>query len=446
MLRYGSTTVCLCLFLCCCHCFNLKYCMDLTVFNLVCLLITNSRWCFRLCTLLHITMTPRGKQSVKRKLSEKLHGRKSAKLRKYFADTADNDPELLYKKARILVPPSHDPTMKAAIKRAVKAVWRTTKFLKEDPATEKVDATSLEKFLDDVLEQLEGTYAELSLAEPGFNEYWTEERYQQALVLRKAWVDIHQKTCLKELNNARTDVQAAVSSVMKHYYANHNALPDHKDIEKCATREIDTKKKEDSDLFLWYLTKLVPAAAGAGNFSAKCFKFHLLSEAFVGDDFNAKQIPPSTEAIACAMFRNVRQRVIDQVEWKSAEENKGKDLPSNLKRAEGTGSNSKERFPALYSTALCGQNLLGGWHAKPGKPGIKYFMQMKKKIRKARQGNKSKLIEKHGLDNARKIGEQVEGDSWKEWQKIRARKRRGLTATCPTDNESDIEWDDHEED
>ena len=141
---------------------------------------------------------------------------------------------------------------------------------------------------------------------------WPSYEGQDPTTLAKVekWVEENHETCASKLNYHRGYVQGRLKDICEKYRDTHQGtLPPLEMFEKCLQREIDPKKKEEMDFFLWYWEKFLPKACGNDNDWDKSKRHYAtISKASPPNDPNHLYVTSSTEAMGVTLVKSCYQR------------------------------------------------------------------------------------------------------------------------------------------
>ena len=369
--------------------------------------------------------------------------------------TGKENEVLEHRLACITIPSGPDIAKK--VRKATKQLFRIYKFLKED---DDDDLTNYCYKVLDVLAEDADDHTMSHFAIPEDSDDLPDEVMERILHLRFAFVNKHKKLILSSLNATRTNTQAAVTAIMKKTIEERGKLWKETEIYHCAKRQLLTPDPRAYELFLWYSTKLLPAVTGMEIWGEKYYLFEKLSSAYLDDNPRKLRVPPSTEALAATMYANVLERVNEEYKQKMADAGeplKGEDDDSDDDDDDKENDNKVDRNSPSYRNLWglpesppgdfveknCGSNLYGGWYAKDGQPGIKYFIRATNDCIAGRQREEDRNdLEDWVYNHVRKPQNgfpAVTGRNWEEWVKIRKAHKKGRTILPKTDD-SPPDW------
>lgn len=282
---------------------------------------------------------------------------------------------------------------------------------------------------------------------------------------KKRFVIAYKNICVQESNHLRGYVQQCLKGICDDYMdQNQGKMPSIDDLVACLTRNLDMNKKADYELFEWYVTKLIPKAAGNRyDWNAEKYEYMTLSEAHHPGNTKKKLVTPSTEAIAVAMVENneVRWPEIWKVRKKTCYKN-CKNFVSNqvivyddkdpTKLAYETKKKEDDpktvllngpKFQGKYTMGDAGQVHGTGWT----KQGRKRFYALTKMNKDARKSDRGKAMEKAYLEKYKELNGLTAYKSHKEKlaAKRRANRNQAREEQELLEEEQDMEWDDDDD-
>lgn len=233
---------------------------------------------------------------------------------------------------------------------------------------------------------------------------------------------LYGQKCLQALNGARNYRIHQIKDVVWNWMANNN----HQDPPKlafilaCAKRRVTDA---NNPTLVWYLGRLLTAAAGVGDWGDSQKYFTTVSNSTFPNAPNKHHVPASTEAFCITCYSGYRDMWVNQYHHRHKH---GKKTPfPNTRRQKGATPLTAEekKWTCLYTDPDSGSTQYGGWSQE----GLNKYVIWRKEIKLARADPDSNDVEARGMQLLR-LDDEVQYDTEEAWQASKTNKRKAPSA------------------
>ena len=321
----------------------------------------------------------------------------------------------------------HIPEMNDAVRGRVEAVcksqlWRVCKFISDDDQV-IIACEIVMSFIDNYRQQVinaDGTPVDEAIKSSAVGDF----------------VEIYGSFIVTTTNSYRSTTQSQFKTAMKQWFGTMDPgyYPTPEQYLRAMLRiglTFDKDKPSANDfersILLFHADQACPKVAGQGYWTKHQRMEGLMSFAGPKDQHVDTYVTPSTEAICYIFYKNLRPKVIYEVEC-------DRENPHNLP---GTSHDKKnERWATLWSDAKIGQSVYGGWAPEA----LTEFATVTRAVMESRKRKTTKKADAWLLKQIRRRHKYVEKGEKKKKVKISPQKPDAPKAVIvPFDGEVEAE-------